>query len=297
VPLPTITQSTVTITIATPAVVSWTAHGLTAGTAIDFVTTGALPAGLAVAGSANSIFYVSSAGLNTNDLQVSTTRANADAGTSLATSGSQSGTHTCAKITGLMPWDVPNVAVTFNAASPNITWAAHGLELWDTLSFTATTFPTAMLPGMNYWVSSIVDANTITISQSYGDSPITWAGAGSGVYAWEFADNKLGGQSVTIATVVLAAHVNLAFTNLIPGSLIYVVARAGGDAYHPAGTHLIDPTIVAGTSYSQSLTLYADQPFTCVITNSAGGYEPILFDDICTTANGFSRLVQQRLDS
>jgi hypothetical protein len=97
--------------------------------------------------------------------------------------------------------------------------------------------------------------------------------------------------------VPLVARVNLAFTNLIPGSLIYVVARAGGDVYHPAGTRLINPTTVAGTSYSHPLTLYADQPFTCVITNSAGGYEPILFNDICTTANGFSRLVQQRLDS
>jgi hypothetical protein len=303
-PLPTITKSTVTITIAAPGVVGWTAHGLTAGTPIVFTTTGALPTGLVVDGSASSIFYVSSAGLAANTFQVSTSYVNAISGTSLTTSGSQSGTHTCAVNTGFYsPFDITDVAVTFPTSGSYITWTNHRLTPGSLVSFSATTMPSGVIANKEYWVAEIIDPNTIILSVA--KFPIALAGyiartyttAGVAVKGRILQRKQFTLNPLQIYTVPLAAHVNLAFTNIIPGSLIYVVARAGGDVYHPAGTRLINPTTVAGTSYSHPLTLYADQPFTCVITNSAGGYEPILFDDICTTANGFSRLVQQRLDS
>ena len=78
----------VTITIATPGVVSWTNHGLDNGQKIRLTTTGALPTGL----SANTTYFVS--GATTNDFKLSTSLANAAAGTYIATSGSQSGVHT-----------------------------------------------------------------------------------------------------------------------------------------------------------------------------------------------------------
>jgi hypothetical protein len=77
-------SSTVTITIASPGVVSWTAHGLVAGTPIAFSTTGALPTGLAAA----TTYYVLAP--NTNDFTVSATVG----GAAINTSGSQSGVHT-----------------------------------------------------------------------------------------------------------------------------------------------------------------------------------------------------------
>lgn len=75
-----------TITIASPAVFTTTAHGLVAGDKIRITTTGSLPTGLAT----GTDYYVISAGLSANDFRVSTSRG----GAAVNTSGSQSGTHT-----------------------------------------------------------------------------------------------------------------------------------------------------------------------------------------------------------
>lgn len=83
-------NATITVTIATPAVVSWTAHGLVEGDPVVFTTTGALPTGI----TAGTTYYVSRAP-GANSFNISTTKANGAAGTLVATSGSQSGVHTC----------------------------------------------------------------------------------------------------------------------------------------------------------------------------------------------------------
>jgi len=80
--------STVTITIAAPGVVTWTAHGLVSGQRIQLTTTGALPTGLA----ANTMYWITVVDANT--FKLSTSLANAQAATFITTTGSQSGTHT-----------------------------------------------------------------------------------------------------------------------------------------------------------------------------------------------------------
>ncbi|MEO8667730.1 MAG: pilus assembly protein [Bauldia sp.] len=77
--------NTLTVTAASPAVVTKTSHGLTAGTPIVFSTTGSLPSGL----TAGIPYYVISTGLSTNSFRVSTS----SGGSAVNTSGSQSGTH------------------------------------------------------------------------------------------------------------------------------------------------------------------------------------------------------------
>ena len=79
-------SGTFTVTLATPAVFSQTAHGLIAGDKLHFTTTGALPTGLAT----NTDYFVISAGLTSNAFEVSATRG----GAAVNTSGSQSGVHT-----------------------------------------------------------------------------------------------------------------------------------------------------------------------------------------------------------
>ena len=79
--------TTVTITIATPAVITQTGHEYLTGDAVKFSTTGALPTGL----SANTVYYVASPTANT--FNVSSTYENAVAGTKINTTGSQSGVH------------------------------------------------------------------------------------------------------------------------------------------------------------------------------------------------------------
>ncbi|MEZ0254187.1 MAG: DUF1800 family protein [Chthoniobacter sp.] len=78
--------STVTMTIASPCVVTYNNHGLQAGAPVVFSTTSALPTGLI----AGTTYYVMAANLATNTFQVSTT----PGGSAVNTSGSQSGTHT-----------------------------------------------------------------------------------------------------------------------------------------------------------------------------------------------------------
>jgi hypothetical protein len=78
--------ATVTITIASPAVITWTAHGFAAGQKLKFTTTGSLPTGL----TPGVTYYVLSSGLTANTFQLSATAG----GAAINTSGSQSGTHT-----------------------------------------------------------------------------------------------------------------------------------------------------------------------------------------------------------
>lgn len=80
--------STVTITIATPGVVTWASHGLISGQILQLTTTGSLPTGL----TASTTYFVTVVDANT--FRLSTTIANARSATFINTSGTQSGTHT-----------------------------------------------------------------------------------------------------------------------------------------------------------------------------------------------------------
>lgn len=87
----TVGTATVTITIATPGVITWTAHGLVTGSPVVFTTTGALPTGI----TAGTTYYaITTATLGLNTFQIATSPANAQAGTAITTTGSQSGTQT-----------------------------------------------------------------------------------------------------------------------------------------------------------------------------------------------------------
>ena len=85
--------ATVTITIATPAVISWTAHGLKTGDRIQLTTTGTLPTGL----TASTTYFV--VYIDANSFNLATSLANAATATKIATSGSQSGVHTATAVT------------------------------------------------------------------------------------------------------------------------------------------------------------------------------------------------------
>ncbi len=85
-------SATFTVTIAAPGVFTATAHGLLNGDAVVLSTTGALPTGLAAA----TTYYVVSKTDNTFELSATSN------GSSITTSGSQSGTHTFSA-SGLAP--------------------------------------------------------------------------------------------------------------------------------------------------------------------------------------------------
>ncbi len=78
-------SSTVTVTSATPAVVTWTASGLTTLDIVRFTASGSLPTGI----SANTDYWVTTVTANT--FKISTSRANCLAGTFVNTSSTGSG--------------------------------------------------------------------------------------------------------------------------------------------------------------------------------------------------------------
>ena len=82
-----VSPSSFTITIATPGVVTYTGSTLINGTAVILSTTGTLPTGL----TSGTVYYVG--GVSGATFKLSTTYANALAGTYITTTGTQTGTH------------------------------------------------------------------------------------------------------------------------------------------------------------------------------------------------------------
>jgi len=84
-------SATITVTIASPGVVTYTAHGLSNGDAIVFSTTGALPTGI----TAGTVYYVGNVATDTFNLYDTSAHGVAGGSTGrVNTSGSQSGVHT-----------------------------------------------------------------------------------------------------------------------------------------------------------------------------------------------------------
>lgn len=101
-------EATVTMTIASPCVVTWNNHGLRDNMPIRFFTTGALPTGI-TAGThggpwVGTEYYVKV--INSNTFNISTTVG----GANVNTSGSQSGVHTGT----VAPWGDGDGSTTFN---------------------------------------------------------------------------------------------------------------------------------------------------------------------------------------
>jgi len=82
------------ITIAAPGVITSDSHNLSTGDKVTLQTMGALPTGLVV----DTYYFViegtySDGSEDPDTFKLATTKANADAGTAITTSGSQSGAH------------------------------------------------------------------------------------------------------------------------------------------------------------------------------------------------------------
>jgi hypothetical protein len=119
-----VTSGTVTMTQATPCVISQTAHGLKQGSKIVFSTTGALYTGL----TAGTTYYVIAAGLTADAFEVSATLD----GSAVNTSGSQSGVHTITRIY------TANAEFAFQTYDDNL-YFGNGTEFYTKWTGTAFT--------------------------------------------------------------------------------------------------------------------------------------------------------------
>jgi hypothetical protein len=134
-------DSTVTISIAAPGVVTWTGHGLSVNDTIRFTTTGALPTGLAI----NTTYYVKEV-LTTNTFTVSASAG----GAVITTSGTQSGTQTALVWYGVAVVSVANTVVTLaSVVVPGWSMGVGGGIEIDAL-FSLTNNASAKNIGMSY---------------------------------------------------------------------------------------------------------------------------------------------------
>lgn len=167
--------ATVTITVASPGVIAWTAHGLPAGTPVVLTTSGALPTGL----TAGALYYVVNP--TADSLQLSETLG----GAPVTTTGAQSGVHTGkAQVHRLYESLVGTRAtVTASIATPGVvTWTAHGLAAGTPIAFTTTgALPTGITSGAVYYVLAPT-ADTFNLAATVGGSAIATTGSQSGVH-------------------------------------------------------------------------------------------------------------------
>lgn len=221
-----------TITIASPAVITATGHGLVAGDRVHFTTTGGLPSGISI----NTDYYVLAAGLTTNAFEI----ALSPSGTVINTTGSQSGAHTLyesafGKGDGSTTFALPdlrgksvlglgatnNISLSFEAgavsagsdtiAVPESSFPSDG----QLIQFTTTgTLPAGLSLSTNYYVLR-QSSTSIKVSTSQNGSAvdITDTGSAGGVHTMNYAltartilGKAIGEETHAISIAELASH-------------------------------------------------------------------------------------------
>jgi len=222
-----------TVTIATPAVFSRTAHGLVAGDRVHISTTGGFPSGL----TANTDFFVISAGLTADAFQLALT----PAGAAIITTGSQSGVHTVfasafGRGDGSTTFNVPDLRsrmpLGIAATAPTQTLTFEGAQrVSNDITILDTTFPsqgqlvrlttTGALPtglslATDYFIireSATIIAFATSQANANDGTKITLSGDGSGVNTMTFTNRthtilgRMGGEeNHSINVTELASH-------------------------------------------------------------------------------------------
>jgi len=153
--------STVTISNASPGIVTWAAHGLNIASPVNFTTTGGLPTGLSV----STNYYVCSTSFAAGSFAVATSVANALAGTCVNTSSAGSGTHTAlstAILTTGTPVDMTAISLT-----------AGDWDVDVACNFTGTTSTTVVTLGCG------ISTTTATFDNTNGRSALTYVSSGA----------------------------------------------------------------------------------------------------------------------
>jgi hypothetical protein len=114
---------------------------------------------------------------------------------------------------------VRSATVAISQASPGVvTWASHGLTVDKPLHFTTTgALPTGLLPSTNYYVKTVLDANTFTVSATIGGAAINTTSAGSGVHTINASDYSGAAGALNVAVKASSSLIEQAI-NLTNGN-------------------------------------------------------------------------------
>jgi len=257
---------TVTITNATPAVVTATASSYPPGTPIVFSTTGTLPSPLAV----NTVYYVASTSPTptANTFGVSTTVG----GTGIATTTAGSGVHTVtvplasttsgSSIVTIYDTGLGVQSVSFTNGSPTVVTAAVAPTLDTSVVFYGTSLPTGVTQGTTYYAQPLT-ATTFNISTTtFASGTLTLVNTTSTGTGTVYTPNQLrAGFSSWIKTPI-------SISNLIVSG-IYSIQTAIASLYF--NVYEIDVGIAATstTSISTLPEFDPDSGFSTIVVTQA----------------------------
>ncbi len=239
-------SQTVTMTIASPCVVSWTAHGLVAGRPIIFSTSGALPTGV----TAGVVYWVIAAGLAADTFQFAAT----PGGSAINSSGSQSGTHKMGTLRFIYTFMNAGTMTLEHSLTAHAIQAGTGAKI-KTGDATRTLVGLAM-ESASAWVDSLTQRFVISHFNRRGISLtgattsgatttstsdveittaariyfLTWADESYGAIAGGFAFNSAGGGTAQCHTNIGLDGVNA----IVSQNAVQQLTNAGD--FVPAGT-------------------------------------------------------------
>ena len=281
----TVGTATVTITIATPGVITWTAHGLVTGSPVVFTTTGALPTGITAG---TTYFAITSSTLGVNTFQIATSAVNAAAGTAITTSGTQSGVQTATTsatvqsplmttttfgpsgLTGSQTTPVLNLAQTWNTSGN-----ATGLKLnvTNTASGASSYLMDLQVGGTSKFSvdkTGVVSATSVTVGNSliqsgYMQARTLFATSSGGVNQVALFPSVGGQAGVWVGAAYPIVFANVNDVNAATGDVFLTRKGAANlqlgaaDAASPVAQTLSVQSIVGGVSTNASAAAY---PFT-----------------------------------
>lgn len=271
--LASVAPASSTISIATPAVVTQSSHGLSAGSPVTFSSTGSLPTGI----TAGDVYYVATSGLAAGSFRLSPTASNPTFTTTIANPavftsnahGFSAGTPIAFTTTGSLPTGLTAGTVyyvtsfglssnnfrvssqstnpTFTVSGNTFTSNGHGLTANTPIVFASTgTMPGNLSASTVYYVlSSNLTTNTFRVSTSVGGSAVSTSSGGSGTRTWTRLVATSGSQSGThrVEEVIVTSG-----SQSGTHSLWKLVTTSGSQS----GTHRYQPYV--NTSGSQSGT-------------------------------------------
>jgi len=213
---------TVTITIASPAQINWSGHGLSNGTIVTFTTTDALPNGIDVG---TEYFVVGAAA---NHFNVALT----SGGTAIDTTGTQSGTHTA-------------------STGTQVTWTSHGLSDGQEVLFSSSgSLPSGLTQNTSYYVRNAA-TNTFLIASSIGGPLVLTKTGGSGTQtASTPAIINWTSHGLANGTAIGFTTTGTLPTGMLPDTVYYVKNAAASTfqiSLASGGTPVITTTAGSGT--------------------------------------------------
>lgn len=278
-------NSTITISIASPGVVTWASHGLSAGDMFYFTTTGALPTGI----SANTSYFVIATGLTTNTFQFSAT----SGGSAVNTSGTQSGTHTASRLGVLVAntIELGNLSDTTISRSAAGRVAVEGINLaQDTFLQQGTGAVTRTLQDKNRdWISvkdfgaagdgtttdTTAIQNAINFAATLANTAATSTMRGGIVY-FPPGDYKTGALTLKNGVTLLGSgHGATSLRNASPATAAYLIQTenydilTGTDAWFYAETV---SAVSAATNANPAVFTIASHVFTNKVPVTATGF-------------------------